>query len=135
MIAACTAGMSTGLSKVARAHAAMQCVSGHTAPHTPPSGFAAMIMPAAREKSCGSPTRTAMMKSAGEQSAGQAVLHGFSLQYSHRAISAASCASLRNKGLLTVTHPLVRETSTAPAAEKRRLEIGSGGENRQAGAH
>jgi len=75
-----------------------------------------------------------MMKSAGEQSAGQAVLHGFSLQYSHRAISAASCASLRNKGLLTVTHPLVRETSTAPAAEREDSRLVRG-ENRQAGAH
>ena len=48
MIVACTAGISTGVSNVARAHAAMQWVSGHTAPHTPPSGFAAMIIPAAR---------------------------------------------------------------------------------------
>jgi hypothetical protein len=46
-----------------------------------------------------------MMKSAGEQSAGHADLHGFSLQYTQRAISAASCASLRNKGFRTVTHP------------------------------
>jgi hypothetical protein len=36
----------------------------------------------------GFPTRAAMMKSAGEQLAGQASLHGFSSQYSQRYYSA-----------------------------------------------
>jgi hypothetical protein len=36
------------------------------------------------------------MKSAGEQSTGQAFLQGFSSQYSHLEISAFSCASVRN---------------------------------------
>ena len=117
MIVACTAGISTGVSNVARAHAAMQWVSGHTAPHTPPSGFAAMIIPAARRKSDGAPTRTAMMKSAGEQSAGHAPLHGFASQYSHLAISVASWASVKVKGLLGVMDP-PGETSLAQGQQR-----------------
>jgi hypothetical protein len=51
-----------------------------------------MISAAERRMSDGFPTRAAMMKSAGEQLAGQASLQGFSSQYSHRNNSVWSCA-------------------------------------------
>src|SRR5512139_3251266 len=72
--------------------AAMHNVSGQTIPHTPPSGLACMISAAERLISDEFPTLAAMMKSAGEQLAGHASLHGRSSQYSHRASSACSCA-------------------------------------------
>ncbi len=53
-----------------------------------------------RRKSEGSPTLAAMMKSAGEQSAGQAVLQGFSSQYSHRFSSARNWASVERAVIL-----------------------------------
>src|SRR3990172_5103533 len=70
-------------SKFLREQAAMQNRSGQTRPQTPPSGLLCMISAAARRMSVGWPTRAAMMKSNGEQLAGQAVLQGFSSQYSH----------------------------------------------------
>ena len=91
---ACTAGMFTGASKPAREHAAWQWVSGQTSPHTPPRGLAARMAAAARPKSEGAPTRTAMMKSAGEHAAGHALRQGFVAQYWHRSTSARSWASV-----------------------------------------
>ena len=70
--------------------AAMQNLSGQTMPQTPPSGLLRMISPAERLKSEEFPTRAAMMKSNGEQLAGQAALQGFSSQYSQRSNSAWS---------------------------------------------
>jgi hypothetical protein len=75
-----------------RVQAAMHNVSGQTIPQTPPSGLACMISAAERRMSEIFPTRAAMMKSAGEQLAGQASLQGFSSQYSHRNNSVWSCA-------------------------------------------
>jgi hypothetical protein len=54
------------------------------------------MIPAARLKSEGLPAKAAMMKSAGEQSAGQAVLQGFCSQYSQRLSSLSSWASVKN---------------------------------------
>lgn len=53
-----------------------------------------MIMAAALRKSDGNPTRLAIMKSAGEQSAGQASLQGFSSHDSHLRNSSRSWASV-----------------------------------------
>ena len=54
-----------------------------------------------------------MMKSAGEQSAGHIPLQGFVSQYSQRAISAASWASLKKTGLaLAIASPDLREYYT-----------------------
>jgi hypothetical protein len=50
----------------------MQKMSGQAAPHTPPRGFARRIMAADLRMSEAAPPRAAAMKSAGEQSAGQA---------------------------------------------------------------
>src|SRR4030067_1115546 len=79
-----TSGMLIAPSNFLRVQAAMHNVSGQTIPHTPPSGLACMISAADRRMSDGVPRRAAMMKSAGEQLAGQASLHGFSSQYSQR---------------------------------------------------
>jgi hypothetical protein len=100
--------MLTGRSRPRDAPSLQWCPG--TEPHTPPSGFDDMIMAAARAKSCGSPTRTAMMKSAGEQSAGQAPLHGLVSQYWQASISARSWASVR-KNVVLMTPP-GREAST-----------------------
>jgi hypothetical protein len=51
-----------------------------------------MISAAARRMSEVLPTRAAMIKSNGEQLAGQASLQGFSSQYSHLDSSSCSCA-------------------------------------------
>jgi hypothetical protein len=53
------------------------------------------MIPAARLKSEGLPPDAAIMKSAGEQSQGQAVLQGFSAQYSQRRISLINWASVK----------------------------------------
>src|SRR5512140_3416146 len=71
-------------SKFLRLQAAMQNRSGQTSPQTPPSGLLRMISAAERRRSEGLPTRAAMMKSNGEQLAGQAFWHGLSSQYSQR---------------------------------------------------
>ena len=92
---ACTAGMFTAQSIFLCTHAPMHSVSGHTIPQMPPNGFFDMISAAARWKSAGVPSLTAMMKSAGEQSHGQASLQGFSSQNSHFSISARSWASVK----------------------------------------
>jgi len=85
-----------GRSNVRRTQPRMQRESGHTAPQIPPRGLLPMMIVAARRKSEGVPTLHAIIKSAGEQSAGHASLQGFSSQYSHRAISVWNCASLRS---------------------------------------
>jgi hypothetical protein len=77
-----------------RVQAAMHNVSEQTIPQTPPSGLACMISAAERRISDAFPTRAAMMKSAGEQLAGQASLHGFSSQNSQRSNSVWSCAGV-----------------------------------------
>ena len=69
-----------GLSNILREQAFTQNQSGQTAPQTPPKVLWPMINAAERLKSDFSICRTAIMKSAGEQSAGQAVLQGFSSQ-------------------------------------------------------
>src|SRR5450759_108590 len=84
MMVACTSGMLIAPSNIFRVQADMQSVSGQTIPQIPPSGFPCMISPAERRMSDGFPIRAAMMKSAGEQWAGQASLQGFSSQYSQR---------------------------------------------------
>jgi hypothetical protein len=53
------------------------------------------MMPAARWKSDFVPPEAAIIKSAGEQSQGQAVLQGLVAQYSQRRISLISCASVK----------------------------------------
>jgi hypothetical protein len=58
-----------------------------------------------------------MMKSAGEQSAGQAPFQGFSAQYSQRSISARSCASLRTLGTGPSMLPLAQYAPVGPAVE------------------
>jgi hypothetical protein len=88
-------------SKFFREQTAMQNRSGQTRPHTPPSGLLRMISAAERLISEGFPTRAAMMKSKGEQLAGQASLQGFSSQYSHRSNSVWSwCLVMRRASTL-----------------------------------
>jgi hypothetical protein len=53
------------------------------------------MIPAARLKSEGLPPEAAIIKSAGEQSQGQAVLQGLVAQYSQRRISLINWASLK----------------------------------------
>jgi hypothetical protein len=67
-----------------------------------------MISAPARRKSDFSPTLAAMMKSAGEQRAGQASLHGFSSQYSHRLSSALSWASVSDPSFFFMAASLVK---------------------------
>jgi hypothetical protein len=66
-----------------------------------------MIIAAERRKSDFSPTRAAMMKSAGEQSAGHASLQGFSSQYSHRFSSACNWALVREPSFVFIAPVLI----------------------------
>jgi hypothetical protein len=66
-----------------------------------------MIIAAERRKSDFSPTLAAMMKSAGEQSAGHASLQGFSSQYSHRFSSACNWALVREPSFVFIALMLI----------------------------
>jgi hypothetical protein len=52
-----------------------------------------------------------MMKSAGEQSAGQASLQGFSSQYSHRFSSAFNWASVRDPSFFFMAASLLKRVN------------------------
>jgi len=75
------------VSKFSRAQAFTQWSSGQTFPQIPPKGLLAKMSPADLLKSEGLPLAAAIIKSAGEQSQGQAFLQGLFSQNSQRLIS------------------------------------------------
>lgn len=69
------------------------------------------MIPAARLKSEALPPEAAIIKSAGEQSQGQALLQGFVAQYSHRLISLINWASVRYISI-SLNHSMLAQAFT-----------------------